>query len=387
MAEKERSNDAKKGERKPLFGRKMKRKFERKLGRNRLHRSIEEKLRKYEVRAEGYEFVPAMMHLVQRYIADLPEDNKNEMDRRLARALDAIPNGRKLLEVAVKKHQGIPLELKRRAFSPKYLTLPVEQGIDVAEVSSIVRKARTLRNTSVRAIATTVATRGDLPSDRSEECCCPPEPSPEQPDAPPTAPPNQYEITFTKLYCVDESDPEWLGDDEPYVVFGVITEDMAEAGTPAQGFHTPVYENVDDGDTRPRSGDQNLRLFGFAGPRAIDSPVLITATCWEHDLGDVSEITDAARTALTTAATEAAAAGGIVGWIIAGAAVIAIGVSYLIDLLGADDKINGALSLSLTQAQADANTDSVNPFIFDPLHFDGGDDDGIYDVYVKLRRV
>lgn len=28
----------------------------------------------------------------------------------------------------------------------------------------------------------------------------------------------------------------------------------------------------------------------------------------------------------------------------------------------------------------------MNPAVFDPLHFDGGDDDGIYDVYLKLRR-
>ena len=114
-------NDEKNGERKPLFGRKMARKFERTLGKNRLHRSIEEKLRKYEVKAEGYEYVPAMMHLVKRYVSDLPDDCKNEVDRRLARALDAIPNGKKLLEIAVKAHEGIPLELKRRVFSPQYL--------------------------------------------------------------------------------------------------------------------------------------------------------------------------------------------------------------------------------------------------------------------------
>jgi hypothetical protein len=385
---KEHCKDEKNGERTPLFTRKMTRKYERTPGGNRLHRSIEEKLRKYEAKVGGYEYIPAMMHLVKRYVSDIPEDCKNEVDRRLARALDEISNGKRLLEIAVKKHEGIPLELKRRAFSPKYLTRQIEQGIEAAEISSILRTARTLRNKSIKALSATGATRGKLPGDQSECCCCccSAETSPDQPDAPPTAPPNQYELTFKKLYCVDESDPEWGGSDEPYVAFGIITETMAEAGNPAHGVHTPVYEDVDDGDTRPSSGDQNLRLFGFAGPRAIDSTVLITATCWEHDLGDVSEITDVVRTALTAAATKAAAAGGPVGWIAAGAAVIAIGVSYLIDLIGADDQISGTLSLSLSEAQADANTSAVNPFIFPPLHFDGGDDDGIYDVYLKLRR-
>ncbi len=376
--------------RRSLFGRKMPRRFERTTGKKRLHRSLAEKLRKYEVRGEGYEFLPAMMHLVKRYLADLPDENKNEMDKRLAKALGTIPKARKLLEIAAKKHQELPRELKRRVFSPKYLDLEIAQGIDVAEISSIVQRANLLRNTSVKSIAAAVATTGRPPVKDPQNgcccCCCQAPPSP-QPNPTPTTPPNQYEITFTKLYCVDESDPEWGGSDEPYVVFGIITEEMAEAGTAAVGVHTPVYEDVDDGDTRPAAGDQNLRLFGFTGPRAIDSSVLIAASCFENDLGDVSETTDAVRSALTTAATTAAGAGGLAGWIVAGVAVIGIGITYLIDLIGADDQINDTIALSLTEAQADANTSAVNPFIFAPLHFDGGDDDGIYDVYLKLRRV
>ena len=154
------------------------------------------------------------------------------------------------------------------------------------------------------------------PKDRGKGCC--PEDEPPRDPEPPKPPPNQYELTFQKLYCVDESDPEWWGSDEPYVVFGVITEEMAESGTSAQAYATPVYEDVDDGDTRPGSGDEGLRLFGFTGPRAIASSVLISATCFEHDLGDVSDTTDAVRAALTAVATKAAAAGGYVGWIVAG---------------------------------------------------------------------
>ena len=54
---------------------------------------------------------------------------------------------------------------------------------------------------------------------------------------------------------------------------------------------------------------------------------------------------------------------------------------------GADDQIGGTRQVSLNQAQADASTGGSNPFFFPALRFDGGDDDGIYDVYVKLRRV
>jgi hypothetical protein len=77
----------------------------------------------------------------------------------------------------------------------------------------------------------------------------------------------------------------------------------------------------------------------------------------------------------------------VAGWIVAGVAVVGIGVTYLVDLIGADDSINSSIALSITEADADAKTAAVNPFLYTPLHFDGGDGDGIYDAYLKLRRV
>lgn len=365
------------------YGRRVPLRPQRRNGEKRHHRGLEEKLRKYEVRAEGYEFIPALMHVLSRYVAGVPSKEQTDLDRRMALALDQVSHGRELIGQAVKAHNEIPAELKRRVFSPAYLNLPAERGINMEDARAIVARAQQLRN---RTLVDLSAVLGRTRVSTNEGCCCPPEQPP--PDPRPTPPPpNQYELTFAKLYCVDESDPEWWGSDEPYAVFGVITEEMAESGTPAQAFHTPVYEDVDDGDTRPDSGDENLRLFGFTGPRAINSSVLVTGSCFEHDLGDVSETTDKVRAALTAVATKAAAAGGYAGWIVAGIAVIGIGVTYLVDLIGADDTINGTLAISLTEAAADAATASVNPAMLPVMHFDGGDDDGIYDAYLKLRRV
>ena len=351
-------------------------------GQKRPKRSMEEKLRAYEQHAEGYEFIPALMHVLERYVSGVAREGGTRLDERMASALDAA-KVRPLIERAVRAHNEIPLEIRRRAFSPKYLTLPVEQPITDDEAAAIVRRGAELTNRPVVSLDPGVFAVRD-PKDRGK-CCCPDREPPRDPQ-PPKPPPNQYELTFAKLYCVDESNPEWWGDDEPYGVFGIITEEMAESGTAAVAVATPVYEDVEDGSTRPGSGDQNLRLFGFTGPRAIASSVLVTGTCFEHDLGDVSDSTDAVRAALTAVATKAAAAGGVAGWIVAGVAVVGIGVSYIVDLVGADDKINSSLALSLTQADADAKTAGANPFIYPPLHFDGGDGDGIYDLYLKLRR-
>lgn len=369
-------------ERESRYGRKMQRTHQREEGEKRHRRSIEEKLRKYSVRGEGYEFIPALMHVLERYVEKVPDAEQTEVDRRIARALDEIPDGRAIIERAVKADRELPADLKRRTFSPAYLNLPIERAIDVEETRAILARAQTFRNRSVAEL-TAIA---QASSSQDSGCCCPPEHPPSRPKPPPP-PPHKYELTFAKMYCVDESDPEWGGSDEPYAVFGVITEEMAEAGTPARAVATPVYEDVDDGDTRPDSGDENLRLFGFTGPRSIDSSVLVAATCWESDGGDVSGTTDVVRTGLTAVATKAALAGGMVGWVIAGVAVVGIGVSYLVDLIAADDAIGGTRLISLSEAEADGATSSVNPAMIPPLHFDGGDDDGIYDLYLKLLRV
>jgi hypothetical protein len=317
--------------------------FERERGKKRQHRTIAEKLRKYEGAIEAYEFVPEMMHLLKRYCADLPESQKNEVDFAVAKALNTIPEVGNILEEAVKKHEDIPYELKQRAFSPKYLDADIKQPI----------------------ASQTVATTSRIAID------------------PPPVPPHKYEIIFSHLYCVDESDPEWSGSDEPYVVFGVITEAMARQGSPAWAFKTPVYEDVDDGDRRPETGDQNLRLYGYTAPQPIDSPILITATCMENDWGNPEEITSKVRSGLTAAAAKVIATGN--PWLIA-TVPIAYGITYLVDLIAGDDQISSTQQLSVTEAYADGLTSGANPRWLPVMGFDGGDDDGVYGVYLKLIR-
>lgn len=200
--------------------------YERGEGKKRFHRSISEKLRKYEVRAEGYEFIPALMHLLKRYCEVIPENKMSKLDAEVAKALNAIPSARKILEDAVKKHDKIPSELKRRVFSPKYIGLEVDQAIENEEMGNILHRARSLQNRTVRDITRAIATGrlvGKITTTVKEQeccyCCCKETSEAASTPQPNPAPANKYEITFSHLYCVDESDPEWWGSDEPYVVF------------------------------------------------------------------------------------------------------------------------------------------------------------------------
>ena len=89
-------------------------------------------------------------------------------------------------------------------------------------------------------------------------------------------------------------------------MFAATTEAMVEAGTPAWGVNTDVYEDVDDGDRRPSSGDEGLMIYGKVAAKPIDSPFMIAATCMEHDNGSPSDVSAGLRASLTTVATTAA---------------------------------------------------------------------------------
>ncbi|MGH2402735.1 MAG: hypothetical protein ACRDE6_08470, partial [Candidatus Limnocylindria bacterium] len=165
-------------------------------------RTMEEKLRRYESHAEGYEFIPALMHTLQRVVEGPRKGTETAEEQRLAQALkDAKATD--LIARAVRAHNEIPLELRRRAFSPKLLTRSLDEPITEEETATIVQRAATLVNLNVDAI-----TPGRLAADPKGrgKCCCPEAEPPRDPE-PPKPPPNKYELTFAKLYCVDESNP------------------------------------------------------------------------------------------------------------------------------------------------------------------------------------
>jgi hypothetical protein len=255
------------------------------LSDRRLRGSLEQRLLKLEATAGAYEFVPVMMHLVNRYLANLCDEHCNEMDRRLTAALSTIPEARRWLEVAAVKQLEVPRALKRRLFSPEYIGLRIHRTIDAAEVASIVRRASALRRAGVGAPSSPEATAVSLPVSTARDTGCSSyQASPSLRPDPGAVQRNRYEVSYTGLQCAGRSDYECGRGDGSYVVFGVTTQKMAEDGAGAAAIHTPVYSHV-VGDPRFGSSDAALRLYGFAEPELIDSPLLITASCFEQQGG------------------------------------------------------------------------------------------------------
>ena len=334
-------------------------------------RSLNERLLKYERNAAGYQFIPLMIHTLKRFV----NGEKGFNESRLEYALKEIPEAKAFLKEAIRKHDSIPDEIKEKLFDKTYLQYDPKKPVSGHEIEKVIKTSKKFTGKGISVVP-------GILEGKKDNCCCDDDDEEKEPEPPK----NRYEVNYDHLYCVDESDPEWWGEDEPYMVFAMITEEMVLNGVAAIAKNTPVYQDVDDGDRRPGSGSENIRLYGFAGPAPIASNLLITGNCFEHDLGNVRNITDKVRSALTSVAGTAAGAGGVAGWVVAAAAVIAIGISYLVDLWGDDDPIGETQSLVLTQADADNLTNGSSTVVLPAMHFNGGDDAGIYDGYLTLRR-
>src|SRR6185312_5548756 len=171
-------------------------------GKKRSPKTLEQRLAKYQFDAAGYEFIPALMHDIRRLLAS--GKPSTPADEHFFAALRSIKGGREFLKTALERHDKLPYEIKQRIFSPRYLNLPKDYSIGDQEFSTILGRGAKASGRNIFAASRIYARKPE-----SHGCCC----DDDNPngDNPPPPKPNQYELSFAKLYCVDESDPEWAG--------------------------------------------------------------------------------------------------------------------------------------------------------------------------------
>ncbi|KAB2347758.1 hypothetical protein [Actinomadura rudentiformis] len=297
------------------------------------------------------EFAGVTLHLLRRYAASVPTAQRNDVDNAVWKALDRVPDAKRVAERLVQATDKLADEKKRARFGGTYAFKPASTTVPRRELEAIAGR-----------LGTTSATTA--------------------PAAPSAAPPHTYELQFSHMICDDESNPEPLGRDEPYTVFSMITQRQADEGEPARSLRTPVYK-ANDGDRNPATGSQKLRLFGPSGAAAISSDVLLTATHFEHDLGDLAEIVADIGEILTTVAALAESIGLPVVAVVAGALS---SIAAFVASIGADDPVGEPQALVLTQALADSKTQNSALVTLPAMKFDGGNENGIYRVFLTLRR-
>ena len=155
-------------------GRKANPNWERERTGKRHHRGLEEKLRKYEVRAgEGYEFIPALMHTLARYAANVPEKSQTDLERRMTRALDEIPEARRMIERAVGDSQRDPLRAQEAGVLPE---VPRSSARSLYRRCRSCADHRSRRTVSEQACRNARSGAGWSSPERAETTgsCCPP---------------------------------------------------------------------------------------------------------------------------------------------------------------------------------------------------------------------
>ena len=94
-----------------------------------------------------------------------------------------------------------------------------------------------------------------------------------------TVAPYAYSVTFDAMTCVDESDPEWAGDDEIVTHWGLAVDGSIYTKGSAE------YEGFSDGVVRPY-GPLDRRVFREDGPGAVRESLTLATKLWEWDAGD-----------------------------------------------------------------------------------------------------
>lgn len=297
------------------------------------------------------ELATVAMHLIKRQAADIPNEQQNDLDRAMARALARARLSRTRLVDGVQNYQRMRPTRKRNLFNLRLSDLPTTAAIDVDQIRDIIDKI------------------GPLPLPQ------------------PVDKPSLHEVTFSHLICDEESgELDFLGSDEPFIVFGIVVPGALGLPDETRVVSTPVYAEVDDGERRPSSGSQNLRLFGESGPALIDSssPLVITATPFERDPGAGAETaTFAVATALIIAS------GFLVEVPPAAAALLIAGVlTGLIVGLGffGDDILGPTLSIQLSAAEAESLTASEPLVTLPEMKFTPGFFGAEYRAVLQLRR-
>lgn len=94
--------------------------------------------------------------------------------------------------------------------------------------------------------------------------------------------PYSYRVTFQDIICIDESDPEWAGNDE------IVTRWAVEADDTVFSKGSAEYTGFSDGVVRGYQGDDRL-VFLSNGSGEVRKHFTLATQLWEWDAGDAED--------------------------------------------------------------------------------------------------
>jgi hypothetical protein len=182
----------------------------------------------------------------------------------------------------------------------------------------------------------------------------------------------RYKVTFNAITCLDESDPEWWGDDE------IVTQWVVVADQHSWHKGTGEYGGFEDGTTKPyRTGDRDVFLPG-AGPGEVRADLSLGTALFEWDAGDAAD-----WNAALTGVADIVGKIPVYGQIVSGILKV---IGKLISLFGGDPDHLGTKVETWTADELFALT-GTSGSASRSLQFLNDDDTGSYRLTYDLQRV
>lgn len=193
--------------------------------------------------------------------------------------------------------------------------------------------------------------------------------------------PFKFRVEFQQMECLDESDPEWVGDDE------LVTKWVIAADNQVWQKSTGEYSGFEDGTVQNyNAADRVVFVPGDAGGIVTNSLYISTAA-WEWDEGDAQ----AANEILGYIGDLATAIGGFIGGVGATVGAIVAGIlkalGKLISWLGGDPDALGVVDTVWSYTDLRQKTKNPTKSFTGQLDFINDDDTGSYRLkYVVFRE-
>jgi hypothetical protein len=183
--------------------------------------------------------------------------------------------------------------------------------------------------------------------------------------------PFKYRVRFGQITCIDESDPEWWGDDEIVARWAIACDGQTWAKQSSE------YTGFSDGTTKSMSDEDKKVFLPGDGPGEVKQGLTIGTLLFEWDAGDAQ--------AWTKVLDEVAGfcKDGWLAWV--GYALKF--ASKLIALCGGDPDALGQNILIWTAADLRDRTNNSQLQFSDTISFLNGDDTGSYQLNYAVTRV
>ncbi len=195
-----------------------------------------------------------------------------------------------------------------------------------------------------------------------------------------------YRVAFEQIRCMDESDPEWAGDDEVYSMFTGTTEGVS------LGKRTREISGFSDGVLKSYGASDGAAFRPDGSAEPVKAFLIISASLFEGDDSEAAAVVDLTEVLSSIGGSLAGAiailygATALIGGAIATiAGLVILGIGALIALLTAGDDALGqqVASYAATNLQTltAASGDTSNR-----MYFTNDDDTGSYQITYRVVR-